>query len=121
MQSASPSASNQPWHDGPSAVMMPYADGFALHPIRSRAAAATPSQWTDVVITAVAADGTITLTEFLTGESFDVWHHASLVGEGLVGIPATYHRRYHVLQFGEHEAISVAVARPHENSEQDVR
>lgn len=73
--------------------------GHGLSPLQLRLALATPSAWTDAVVTAVESDGWITLAA-LTGDTVLVWNHADLTETLVVGEPVALHGRYDVLVAG---------------------
>lgn len=77
-----------------------FAPGHALHLIQARLASATPSEWTDAVVTASdAASGILTVHD-LDGTPHTVWHAGGATLEAPTGTPVTLHARYHVLAVG---------------------
>lgn len=84
-----------------------FAAGHELHPIRRRAAAATPSQWEDAIVTAISSDGTIELSGVFDGTHREVWHHNDLTNRLAVGSAVAYHVRYGVVALGR-DWISVS-------------
>lgn len=84
-----------------------YETGYELNPIQRAAALATRSQWRDVIVTAIDADGSIDLVDLESNEGSRVWHYT---GTGLsVGEPVSIHDRYSVLAAGR-ALFSVRVA-----------
>lgn len=76
------------------------APGHGLQPILARAAAASPSQWTDAVVGHITAAGSIELHDAFSGEPHRVWTHHDLTGRVRVGDPVALHRRYGILALG---------------------
>jgi hypothetical protein len=66
-----------------------------LHPIRLRAAMATPSFWRDATITSVDSDGVISATD-LDGNL----HVLRVAAEAAVGEPVAIHGVYSVIAIG---------------------
>ena len=91
-------------HVSPSAN---FSDGFLLHPIRERAARATPSQWHDVVVESVNGL-TVNLRDFNTGDKIPVWHHESLESVLSSGMPVSFHEKYNVLFIGSDQYFSIS-------------
>ncbi|WP_052460331.1 hypothetical protein [Microbacterium gorillae] len=71
--------------------------GHGLSAIQLRLALATPSAWRDAVVTAVTADGWITLVAIADGTNVRVWHHADVSEDLAIGEPVALHARYDVL------------------------
>lgn len=77
-----------------------FAPGHALHLIQARLASATPTRWTDALVTAVdAASGVIALVA-LDGASHTVWNAGGAALEVAPGTPVALHERYGVLAVG---------------------
>lgn len=74
--------------------------GHAVHLIQARLVASTPSEWTDAIVTSVAADGTITLTALHDGALLTVWNGAGAAALLDVGEPVAHHDRYHAMSVG---------------------
>lgn len=81
--------------------------GHQLGAIQLRLATATPSGWTDALVTEIAADGWITLATLDSGD-VRVWNHADLTDSLVVGEPVALHERYSVLVAGD---LRINVAR----------
>lgn len=85
-----------------------YAPGHAMHLIQARLVSATPSEWTDALVTAVDADaGVVNLQRFDDGARLEIWTAAPL---DLVvpGSPVAVHVRYHALAVGR-QRLNIAV------------
>lgn len=78
-----------------------YAPGHALHLIQARLASATPSDWTDAVVSAIdALRGEITVVALHDGRSQRVWNASGAAGRIRIGEPVALHERYRVLAVG---------------------
>jgi len=84
-----------------------YETGYELNPIQRLAAVTTASQWRDVVVNAVGADGWIDLVDLDTQAESRAWHYES-TGVS-VGEPVSLHEQYGVLAVGR-ALFSVRVA-----------
>jgi len=84
-----------------------YETGFELNPIQRLAAVATASQWRDVVVTGISADGWIDLVDLDTQAASRAWHYEP-TGVS-VGEPVSLHGQYGVLAVGR-ALFSVRVA-----------
>ncbi|GAA3773524.1 hypothetical protein GCM10022240_26810 [Microbacterium kribbense] len=81
-------------------VCSSFAPGHALHLIQARLAAATPSEWTDALVTSAdAATGAIVL-QTLDGAEHALWNAGAAALEAAPGTPVSLHARYHVLAVG---------------------
>jgi len=84
-----------------------YETGYELNPIQRLAAVTTASQWRDVVVTGVGANGWIDLVDLDTQVESRAWHYES-TGVS-VGEPVSLHEQYGVLAIGR-ALFSVRVA-----------
>jgi len=75
-----------------------YETGYELNPIQRLAAVTTASQWRDVVVAGVGADGWIDLVDLDTQAESRAWHYES-TGVS-VGEPVSLHEQYAVLAVG---------------------
>ncbi len=87
-----------------------FAPGHAIHLIQLRVSAATPSGWSDAIVSGIdEASGTISVTT-LDGRSATLWHRRA--GEHVgTGDPVAFHDRYRVLAAGA-TRLNVAVLSP---------
>ncbi len=76
------------------------AEGHALHPMRRRLAAATPSKWSDAIVTALGTDGWVEVSSIDGGAVIRLWHHENLATRLQLGDPVALHATYQVLAIG---------------------
>lgn len=80
-----------------------------LHPIRLRAALATPSAWVDAIVTSISGDRRTAALHSLDGRALLVAGGPEAIALLTVGAPVAVHRLYEVLATGEgYAAISAA-------------
>lgn len=77
-----------------------FAPGHAVHLIQARLVSATPAEWIDAIVTAVDAEGTVTLHLIADGVLVTVWNGAGAADAVSPGLPVALHGRYHVLNVG---------------------
>ena len=78
-----------------------FAPGHALHLIQARLAAATPSDWSDVVVEASdPRSGVIIVRSVADDEPVALWNGAGAAAHASAGTPVALHERYHVLAVG---------------------
>lgn len=77
-----------------------FAPGHAVHLIQARLVSATPAEWVDAIVTAVATDGTVELHAVVDGARLTVWNGAGAAEAVTAGEPVALHARYHVLNVG---------------------
>jgi len=75
--------------------------GFALHPIRRRAALATGTKWRDALVSRVDADGSIELIDLDNDRVIPVWNYLDLTASLKAGEPVALHSQYSVLAVGD--------------------
>lgn len=88
--------------------------GHGLHALQLRLAAATPSQWVDLIVASVREDGWVH-AHSLDGSPVALWNHRDLAQVVSVGEPVALHTGYNVLSAGSrrfnvlhHAAVAVS-------------
>lgn len=86
------------FRDGTCALPAP---GHAMHPLRRRLAAATPSKWLDVLGGPVSTSGSVDLHGLDGSFVATVWHHELPTAALAPGEPLAFHEAYQVLAIGK--------------------
>lgn len=73
--------------------------GHGLHAVQLRLAAATPSQWQDLIVAAVHENGWVD-TFTIDGTPVALWNHRDLAEVVSPGEPVALHPSYNVLSAG---------------------
>ncbi|GAB3608138.1 hypothetical protein GCM10027414_02630 [Humibacter ginsengiterrae] len=73
--------------------------GHGLHAVQLRLAAATPSQWQDLLVVRVRNDGWVEAAT-LDGCPVSLWNHGDLTDVVAAGDPVALHPVYNVLSAG---------------------